>query len=87
MPSLVPSAAKTTGRIVIVLMITITAGFFAWANGMYGVLGVYAAFIQHEARGATVYLLLLCIAALCTGVVAIAWLWLLRGQKRRKNGT
>ena len=84
----VPADAKTIGKIIIVLAVSTVGGYFALMNGVYGALGVRAAFEDHEAlsEAGLVYWALLLIAILCAGAVIAAWVLLLRNLKLIHKG-
>ena len=75
--------AKTIGKVIFVLAVSTIGGFFALMNGIYGALGVSAAFEGHQplSSGALVYWALLLISVLCTGAVVKTWMLLLRRKR------
>jgi hypothetical protein len=83
MRSPVPVDAKTIGKIIFVLAVTVVGGFFALMNGTYGALGVRAAFEEHLAlsEAGLVYWTLLLIAILCAAAVIAAWVLLFRRRE------
>jgi hypothetical protein len=82
----VAGCAKTVGKIVIGLAVTVIGGFFALANGTYGALGIYAGFKQRLAlsEAAWVYWSLFLIAIISAIAVIATWVLLFRGAKLDK---
>ena len=83
MRSLAAIDAKTIGKVIFVLAVSIIGGLLTLMNGIYGALGIEAAFEVHQplSSGAMVYWALLLISVLCAGAVVKTWVLLLRRDR------